>query len=152
MLVYNKDYMDFPLPELNHTNKTKYRIFGTGEVAGSYYRAISSLYGKDCISCFIDSSKSKSVFYEKHVFQTTELKKSSLNNYIYLLGSYTSESSMKSELIKVGVDDKNIITNRFSISSFEKIDFIIKTISIYPKINTIERLEGLDTKLRFFLL
>lgn len=151
MLIYNTDYMDFPLPELIHTNKTKYRIYGTGEVAGSYYRSITSLYGENCISCFIDSSKSKTVFNGKKVLKVTELERNSLNNYIYLLGTYTSESSMRAELIKAGVDEKNIIDNRFSISSFENIDFKIRTISIYPVINTIEQLEVIDKKLKFFL-
>lgn len=151
MLIYNKDYMDFPLPEFTYSNKTRFRIYGTGEVAGSYYRSLVSLYGEDCVSCFIDSSKSKTVFNGKEVLKVNELEKKTLNDYIYLLGTYTSEASMKAELIKAGVDKNNIIDNRFSICSFEKINLTIKTISIYPIINTIEQLEAIENKLKFYL-
>jgi len=150
MINLNSEFMHFPLPVFSI--KKKIRIYGTGEVAGSYYRTIINIHGDQIVTCFIDSMNTKDKYYDKKVYSPFELDKETLNDFQYLLASYTSYLSMKAELLKVGIYEENIIFDkRFSHNSFLEIRSQIKTILFYPSINSLDFLENIENKINWYL-
>lgn len=149
MLILNNENMEFPLPDFIYDGTHKIRIYGTGEVAGSYYRKLMNM-DENCVDCFIDSMKSKEVYFNKKVLLPSEL--TNVNKYIYVLASYTSSTSMKAELLKHGVIEENIIYDkRYTIDSFINIEHNIKHIILYPPIDTLDKLQELEQSLLYYL-
>ncbi|MDD3172599.1 MAG: hypothetical protein PHF63_02825 [Herbinix sp.] len=153
MFVLNRENMDFPLPEINYKPGNRYVIYGTGEVAGSYYRSICELYGENSIAFFLDSLVKKDELYGKKVISPKELANRADKNVLYyLLASYTSSNSMEAELLNNGVNQSNIISNnKYSIDSFDKLQGTIKSIGIFPPIDDSDVLNDLLSKIELYI-
>lgn len=111
-------------------------IFGTGSVALRLYQELSVENGENYISFFIDSMVKKREFCGKPVYSLNNLPDINLNDYQYYLGSISSQKSMKAELLKLGISEKNINRNRdYSEDAFQAEVVNVKTLLIYPKVH-----------------
>lgn len=112
----------------------KAAIFGTGSVAKRLYQELSTEKGTDYISFFIDSMVRKREFCGKPVYSLENLTTIKLNEYCYYLGSISSQKSMKEELLKLGVLEKNITENYdYSEDAFQTKVLNVKTMLVYPE-------------------
>ena len=119
MVIDNHEGMVFPLPQYRYTNAEKYVLFGTGEVAKSYYTQLKEAALSDCISFFVDSMSKERELFGKEICKLDDISEISINDYKYVLCTYTSSVSMENELLKRGVKKENIIkSTRYTLDSF----------------------------------
>ena len=70
--IDNKD-MEFVLPEYEYSNDEQYVLFGTGEVAESYYKQLVTRISSDRIAFFIDSMSDKKEIFGKKILKPFEV-------------------------------------------------------------------------------
>lgn len=133
MVIDNYDGMVFPLPKYNFASDENYVFFGTGEVAKSYYTQLLDVVSSDCISFFVDSMSKENELFGKKICKLDDIPVASLNDYKYVLCTYTSSVSMENELIKRGVEKENIIKSlRYTLDSFVEYKVHGGKICLYP--------------------
>ncbi len=115
----------------------KYIIFGTGSVAKRIYDKL--LEENITPEFFIDSMLSKNEFCNRKVYKLNYLSEIPANDYHYLLGSIGNVTTMRYELIQLGIMEDNIESFMdFSEAGFEKRVKNVNNILIYPECNNQE--------------
>lgn len=97
------------LPELNHSEGQKYVIYGTGEAANQYSNQLMQRYGFDSVVFFIETKPKTSEFMGKPVISPEQVDKNSVNDYMYIVTSFSSMNLMIEKLISLGVNISKII-------------------------------------------
>lgn len=139
MFYRNTEGMQFPLPEHEYSVCEKYVLFGTGEVAQSYYTQLLEIIPNDNIVFFIDSMSNEKEKYGKKIYKLVNLDRKKVNDYKYILCTFTSAVGMENELLKIGVDSKNIIkSSKYTLDSFVDFKLYGKKVCVYPKMDNIK--------------
>ena len=147
--IDNKD-MEFVLPEYEYSNDEQYVLFGTGEVAESYYKQLVTRISSDRIAFFIDSMSDQKEIFGKKILKPFEVK--NVNQYKYILCTFTSAVGMAEALIKLGVKEKNIIrSSKYTIDSFNEYEVKGRHICIYPPVDTQEKYRELENMFSAYL-
>lgn len=147
--IDNKD-MEFVLPEYAYSDQEQYVLFGTGEVAQSYYKQLITRISAESIAFFIDSMSDQKELFGKKIMKPFEI--TNVNQYKYILCTFTSALGMENALIKLGVNEKNIIkSSKYTIDSFTEYEIKGKHICIYPPIDTEEKYMELDNMFSSYL-
>lgn len=134
MVNLNREGMDFPLPIYPFKINEDYVIYGTGEVASSFYKTMLKTLGKDCVKYFLDSSSSFVTYKGKKVLKPSEIPNQDKKKMKFILASFTSNIGMEAELKKNGILSKFIIkNNRYTFPSLIQNLVQVKKIFVYPK-------------------
>lgn len=144
--------MNYLLPDIQFDKEKKYIIYGTGDVAKSYYEQLVKVINDDKICYFIDSVKKQDFLYGKKVLLPDELNTIDKNSYQYILGTLSSAPSMEGELLRQGVSGNNIVKcNQYSVDVFDAFQCPIKNILLYPSFPNIEEMKKIIGKFEWYV-
>lgn len=142
------------LPKLKLDSRRRIAIFGTGEVAERFLYDISEEYGEDIVEFFIDSRNISLDFHGKKIVKPDAVGQDAhKNDRNYLLASFSSTATMKRLLMELGVDRENILepmkkcSLEYMLATIES----VKSITMYPVIENVEKLKSLIEDVAFFL-
>ena len=152
MYIRNYEGMVFPLPDYDYNMDDKYVLYGTGEVARSYYTQLEKKISNDCIICFIDSMSNEKELFGKKIYRPSSLDKKKLNDYKYILCTFTSAVGMENELLKIGVNAQNIIkSSKYTLDSFIRFKMSGKKVCLYPEMKE-EKFKEFKEKIGDYIL
>lgn len=144
--------MNYPLPNIRFGKEEKYIIYGTGDVAKSYYEQLVKIINEDNVCYFIDSVKKQDFLYGKKVLLPSELDTIDKKSYQYILGTLSSAASMEGELFKQGISSNNIIKcNQYSVDVFDAFQCPIRKILLYPSFPNVEELKKIIEKFEWYV-
>lgn len=144
--------MNYPLPDIQFDKEKKYIIYGTGDVAKSYYEQLVEIVNQDAVCYFIDSIKKQDFLYGKKVLLPSELNTIDKSAYQYILGTLSSGVSMEGELLRQGISFKNIIKSKqYTEDVFEEFFYPIKKILIYPSFSNVKELKEIIEKFEWYV-
>lgn len=128
--------MSFPLPQYDYCEEEKYVLYGTGEVARSYYSQLIEKVPKDSIAFFLDSMSKEKKIFDKIICKPSVIPQDKVNNYKYILCTFTSVVSMENELKQIGVIEENIIkSSKYTLDSFVQYPLSGNKVCIYPSVD-----------------
>lgn len=144
--------MNYPLPNIRFGEEEKYIIYGTGDVAKSYYEQLVKIINEDNVCYFIDSVKKQDFLYGKKVLLPSELNTIDKNSYKYVLATFSSVNSMEGELLRQGISGINIIkSEQYSVDAFDVFELPIKKILLYPSFSDMEKLKKNVDKFEWYV-
>ena len=144
--------MYYPLPDIQFDKEKNYIIYGTGDVAKSYYEQLVKIINEDNVCYFIDSVKKQDFLYGKKVLLPSELDTIDKKSYQYILGTLSSAASMEGELLKQNISNNNIIKcNQYSVDVFDAFQLPIKKILLYPSFPNAEELKKIIEKFEWYV-
>lgn len=152
MYIRNYEGMVFPLPEYDYTKNDKFVLYGTGEVARSYYKQLVKKIPVENIMFFIDSMSNEKELFGKKIYRPESLDKEKLNDYKYMLCTFTSAVGMENELLKIGINVQNIIkSSKYTLDSFIKFKMSGNKVCLYPMMDK-ESYKKIKHKIKDYVL
>lgn len=145
--------MKFILPNISDLHKRKIIIYGTGEVAKQYFAQILNMYEEDVVSFFMETKPLKKEFLGKPVYSPEKMNSIVVNDFIYLITSYSSATDISSLLIKKGINqDLIIMPNRLANNFYLTRDTgTLKNICFYPDITDNNQLNDIIQRTEWYL-
>lgn len=123
---------------MNKENSTiidkKIIIYGTGTIAEKIFFELREEGKVEKVAFFLDSLMSKKNFCGKEVHSPTYLDGMNADDFYYYLGTYTNTRSMREELLRHNVPEKNIIEiEDYAVNSLEKNVTAVSSILFFPE-------------------
>lgn len=133
--------INLPIHEI--PNGKKIIIYGVGDIAEKYTELIGKKYGDNKIEFYLVSEiNTDTKFHEKEILSFEKLKELEVNDYYYIIASFSAVRTMKNKLYQYKIKEENIheTVDFWSVEVMREIKDEIKDVYFYPKIEAKEQL------------